>query len=264
MIGVFGNAPKNSSKQMLVKALPKDILQFELYPFMHSYWFVDCVRDYPIIEVIESHPEFEAYLAIKYASWYGHLNIVKHFTSKEENMQFVNAPALQSASCGGHLDVVKYLISIDDTNLNLDFAVECASEHGHLDVVKYLVSLGADTRRDNDYAFRNASRHGHLPVVKYLASLGANMDANESFAVRCACVNGHIDVVKYLISQGARHHPFLKTKTFICACGRGRLDVVKYLMSFEIEYSVIVEGFICAQEFAHVVEYLNPFFEKKR
>ena len=47
--------------------LPKDIQTSILFPFMHSNTLEECIREYPIIEVIESHPKFNKNEALAYA-----------------------------------------------------------------------------------------------------------------------------------------------------------------------------------------------------
>ena len=52
--------------------------------------------------------------------------------------------SVRYASYNGHLDVVKYLVSQGaDIRADNDEAVRWASFNGHLEVVKYLVSQGA-------------------------------------------------------------------------------------------------------------------------
>ena len=107
--------------------------------------------------------------------------------------------AIRWASRYGHLQVVKYLVSqgADITEID-NYAVCVASKNGHLEVVKYLVSQGADITADDNYAVCWASRNGHLEVVKYLVSQGADVTTRNSFAVQWASENGHLEVVKYL------------------------------------------------------------------
>jgi len=112
-----------------------------------------------------------------------------------------NNRAVRWASEYGHLEVVKYLVSVGaDIHAGNDLAVRWASSNGHLEVVKYLVSVGADIHADDDDALRWASNNGHLEVVKYLVSVGADIHACNDEAVRCASSNGHLKVVKYIKS----------------------------------------------------------------
>ncbi len=112
-----------------------------------------------------------------------------------------NNYAIRWASEYGHLKVVKYLVSQGaDVTVVDDYAVRMASENGHLKVVKYLISQGADLTVNDIYAVRWASYNGHLKVVKYLVSQGADVTVVDDYAVRMASENGHLKVVKYLKS----------------------------------------------------------------
>ena len=128
----------------------------------------------------------------------------KYLVENGADVKTNNNYALRWASRYGHLDVVKYLVENSaDVKTNNNSAVRLASEYGHLDVVKYLVENGADIKANNNYAVRIASKNGHLDVVKYLVENGADLKADNNSAVGWASRNGHLDVVKYLVENDA-------------------------------------------------------------
>ena len=112
-----------------------------------------------------------------------------------------NDGALRWASYYGYLEVVKHLVEHGaDIHAQDDYALRWASRNGHLEVVKYLTEHGADVHAIDDLALRWASVQGHLEVVKYLIENGANVVADNNLALRWASEKGHLDVVKYLES----------------------------------------------------------------
>ena len=143
--------------------------------------------------------------AVRWASEYGHLGMVKYLVSLGADIRSCNNEAVQLASEYGHIEVVKYLWeeACADIRSDNDYAVRRASANGHYEVVKYLCEAGADIRSDNDYAVECASENGHLEMVKYLVSLGADIQSDNDLAVRWASQNGHYEVVKYLYEAGA-------------------------------------------------------------
>lgn len=78
---------------------------------------------------------------------------------------------LKWASQYGHLEVVKFLISQGvDIHVSGDFALRFASLNGHFKTVKYLVKHGANIHKYHDEALKWASTNGHIKIVSYLKS----------------------------------------------------------------------------------------------
>ncbi len=126
---------------MFLSQLPKDIRIHVLYPFMHEECLFDCVKNYPIIEVIESHPKFNQNDVLLFASDLGNLNMVKYFIQKKDFCELMHGFALERASFHGHIDVVKFLVPLCPTGNN--HALRFAVANRHLNIEKYLVSVGA-------------------------------------------------------------------------------------------------------------------------
>jgi ankyrin repeat protein len=143
-------------------------------------------------------------LAVRYASQYGHLEVVKFLvTLPNVDPTANNNFAFQAASAKGHLEVVKFLVGLPnvDAVANDNCAVQMASKYGHLEVVKFLVSLpNVDASANDNFAVQYASMNGHLDVVKFLVGLpNVDVTAEDNFAIRWASEKGHLDVVKLLL-----------------------------------------------------------------
>ena len=151
--------------------------------------------------------------ALRWASRYGHLSVVKVLVKAGADVHAADDDALRSASAS-HADN--------------DYALRRASMYGHLSIVKVLVKAGADVHADNDYALRWASFHGHLAVVKVLVKAGANVHAVDDQALRYASQDGHLPVVEVLVTAGANVHA-VDDQALRFASERGHLPVVEFL-----------------------------------
>jgi len=108
-----------------------------------------------------------------------------------------NEEALRLASRYGHLDVVKVLVQHGaDVHASNDGALRLASEYGHIDVVKFLVEHGANVHANYDGALRWAFYHSHLEVIKVLVQHGADVHAISNQALR----HGNLEIFKVLKS----------------------------------------------------------------
>ena len=139
--------------------------------------------------------------ALRWASRYGYLGIVKYLVENGANIHAENDHALLWASANGQLEVVKYLVN-NGANIHADndFALRWASKYGHLEVVKFLVQNGADIHDEDDEALRWTSFYGYLEIVKFLVQNGADIHAEDDWALRMATKYGHLEVVNYLKS----------------------------------------------------------------
>ena len=166
--------------------------------------------------------------SVRWASAYGHLEIVKYLVSQGANVCYNNNIAVRYAAVNGHLEVVKYLVSQGaNVRANNDYAIRFASQFGHLEIVKYLVSQGADICINT---VCNVSERGNLELIKYFVSQGLDIKANDNIAIRSASAYGHLEFIKYLVSQGADVRA-ANDDVIITASLNGHLEVVKYLVS---------------------------------
>ena len=133
--------------------VPNDVLVAVLYPLCHEKTLQECVQEYPILEIITTHPQFNLAMAGVYTAQYGYLDLLKHFDLQGANVARHEQEVVVQASARGHLPVVQYLVSQGaDIRAQDDKAVEVASMNGHLEVVQYLVSQGANVRARDDSA----------------------------------------------------------------------------------------------------------------
>ena len=155
--------------------------------------------------------------------WYDRVReLLKQGTDPKAN----NSQALRYASYNGHLDIVKLLIPLSDPKADDSEALRYASKYGHLDIVKLLIPL-SDPKAYDSYALRYASLYGHFDIVKLLIPL-SDPKAVDSYALRAASFYGYLDIVKLLI-------PLSDPKAYDSEALRyasryGHLDIVKLLI----------------------------------
>lgn len=83
-----------------------------------------------------------------------------------------NDGALFWASFYGHIEVVRFIIDKEPT-IDVNEALIATSECGHIDIVKLLLDKGNDIHKHNLALFW-ASRFGHLEIVKFLLEKGGD------------------------------------------------------------------------------------------
>lgn len=106
------------------------------------------------------------------ASENGDINMVKRLIQIGATSYDI---ALKEASLFGHLEIVKYLIEKGaNIQANNNLALRMAVMNKHLDIVKYLIENGADIHINNEYILRKATELNHLEMIKYLIENGAN------------------------------------------------------------------------------------------
>ena len=153
-------------------AIHRDVLVGVLYPLCHETLFRTCVKEYPILEIITTHPQFDVTMAAYFTAMYGHLDLLTHFVSQGAKVCTHDNAAVVDAAINGHLDVVHYLVAHGaDVKACDNDAVVGASKNGHLEVVRYLVSQGCNIRAQSDRATRLALQNYHIKVVQYLEGI---------------------------------------------------------------------------------------------
>ncbi len=192
----------------------------------------------------------------------GNLEKIKKLNLTLEDIRSLDNYAFRYASYYGHLEIVKYLITfgegasppemiekgltLEDIRSFYNFALIWASSNRHLEVVKYLYNLGLtldDIRSKDNAALRWASESGHLEVVKYLIDKGLTLKdirSENNYALKWASENGQIEVVKYLeetikILKAKEEHK----KEWDYICGE-----IEYKPELGIEYFKHLEEFI--------------------
>lgn len=118
------------------------------------------------------------------------------------NIHTNNERALRWATEYGHLDVVKFLVengaNVHTTN---SMPLRLAVLGGYLDIVKFLVEHGANVHVDDNMPLRMAAIDGYFDILKFLVEHGANPEAENNRVIRGAANNGHIDIVAYLLQD---------------------------------------------------------------
>ena len=200
--------------------------------------------------LVEERHVDPSYKGLCYASYFGHLDIVKYFVEERkcniECKDQLGQTPLHYAAAQGRLAIVKYLIEEKGCDpmcrgprswTTLHFACESC----HLDLVKYLVEerkLDPSCQDEHDFTpLFVAAQFGPLDVVKYLIEVqhcGVNFgDEYGNSALHHAAARGKLDIVKYLIEE-IGCDPECRTKkgktSLYHACETGELDVVKYLI----------------------------------
>src|SRR3972149_3929431 len=89
-----------------------------------------------------------------WACKHGHIAVVRKLIDQEgADVGACDNAALRYASYNGHLEVVRLLVEKGaDVGADDNYALCYASEYGHLEVVRLLIDKGADVGACNNYA----------------------------------------------------------------------------------------------------------------
>ena len=198
-----------------------------------------CLTDRPIQDKTE---------AVSYASWSGHLEIVKRLVESDETKK---APtqlclgfllnAVTASSNRGFKDIVTYILDyLAEVNAVFDWdpILLCqAAEIGYLSLVKLFVEKGAavDATLDGNAPLQLASKNGHEGIVKYLLSEKA--DANSILAydlckpILHAASKGYTAVAKLLLNDADLRLQDGEGRTALHLAARnGHQEIVSLLM----------------------------------
>ena len=161
-------------------------------------------EDYSYINWNDIHENNE--YALKKASQYGHLKIVKKLIEKGANIHAETDKALEMAVKYSHKEIITYLIE-NGAHMNENIYIQ-AIERGHLDIVKYLHKYYIYTPY---YKLPYSATYGHLDIIKclfeyqppqeFIAFMGEDVALNK--ALKCAESYRHQEVIKYLVIKGA-------------------------------------------------------------
>ena len=160
----------------------------------------------------------EGHIALHYAAYNGHLDVVKYFTTElrcAEDRNNIDETPLYIACEKGFLNIAHYLINVHHCNPS------CRCNGG-------LTPLHA------------ACRNGHLDIAKYLIKEAhcspSCKDSDGETPLHIACHNGHLDIIKYLITE-EHCDPSCKDNTgetpLHVACFHKFIHIIQYLLSTE-------------------------------
>ena len=131
-------------------------------------------------------------------------NIILWLLEHGANIHVDSDYALRAASAYGHIEIVKLLLEYKaDIHADNDEALRWASENGHTEIVQLLLENDANLHADNDNTLRRACEYGHTEIVKLLLQYKANPHANNDEPLKLAQKNEHPDIVKLL--EAAMH-----------------------------------------------------------
>jgi ankyrin repeat protein len=212
------------------KGIPLDVVKAYITPHFHTLCILDCVYDYPFIDIITKHPSYNhgnsKYQVLSIATGCGHLELVQHLVEVEELE--VSGHVLSVACVNGHLPIVKYLVengadvNWDDEEHHASSIISLVVGAGQVSVLEYLIEQGADVNDDD--IFRVMPCDHNLIAFEYL--VGAGIDKNR--LVGYASWYGNWNFVLYLIDEGADPHTVFVDKTPVeWALLAGRTDIVR-------------------------------------
>ena len=120
--------------------------------------------------------KFNKIFNLKYAVYYGHLEIVKFLYKHHQNdYDFFCKTTMNCAVINGHLDIVVWLSFNRSEGCGLFSKVKTttldfAAKHGHFEIVKWLheQSLICSEIKATKEAMNLAALNGHLGIVKLL------------------------------------------------------------------------------------------------
>ena len=151
-------------------------------------------------------PSFQRNEAIKWATFYGFVDIVKLLLQdKRVDPSAENNYSIRRASELGHIVVVKLLLQDKrvDPSFKGNYAIINASANGRTDIVKLLLQDNrVDPSAKSNSAIIHASANGRTDVVKLLLQdERVDPSADNNFAIQYASKRGWLDIVKLLLQD---------------------------------------------------------------
>ena len=178
---------------------------------------LDRVRQYIDMGFPPERKQFDRWTALHFASFYGHLDIVKYLIETcqvdKEGKDHSGTTALHIACKLGRIDVATYLIETCQVDVEAKDNDGCTVLHiatiaGRLDMIKYLIE----------------SCHSDIKTV----------DNNGSTVLHIATSAGRLDMIKYLIESGRieeeRNLDHRGDAPFLRASRMLQLEIVDYFM----------------------------------
>ncbi|EQC29733.1 hypothetical protein SDRG_12505 [Saprolegnia diclina VS20] len=162
-----------------------------------------CFGDEIALQLLhDSRLECKAKKATRFASYYGHVNVLRWL--HRHGRLIDNSMAMELAACMGHADVVRWLVEVGG-QAPTRTALAMAAANNHFKIVQYLVhAIG-----DDDDAMESANHrrsivplpHGPdettFSIVEYRSCWHVSGRAAD-----WAASNGHLETLRYLLAHG--------------------------------------------------------------
>lgn len=146
-----------------------------------------------------------------------------------------NDVAIRWASTFGHVEIVRALLADERVDpAAVDNAAMCmSSRFGRLAVVNLLLTDNrVDPGADNGFAIRWASAMGHSDVVRgLLAHARVDPAVMDNMPIIRASKNGKADVLRVLLADPRTHPGTRDNLAIIRACEHGQLDAASVLLA---------------------------------
>lgn len=146
---------------------------------------------------------------------------------------YAHGSALRMATVYNHLDLVKHFDQKYKLDLHFDdeLLLRCASYTGFPELVNYLLERGADVHANTDASLASAVHEGHASVAESLLKAGASATIHDNFCARYAAIRlQDISILRNLIVLGGVDPRFDHDWLLIEACKRGYIQIVRFLL----------------------------------
>jgi len=268
---LFNDYISNSNLEGIKRILPyTELSGIKNKCFIDACWFgrlemaqIIYATNKPNIKYFFCSREYNTYgNALKKASEYGHLEIVKWLLTLKESATCKDYfDAFKYACYNDHLEIAKILYNEDD---NLDINYISHNEHifegvcrcGNLEIAKWLHSFGDKINIDYKEAFKSAGKSGEIEIIKWVYSLNNNYDIHDiSYTIfHEALLYGDLDIAKWIHSLDNKldirkeddfmFKKFAKSNGDILShFGCNQIETLKYLNSLCSEYEIEIEGY---------------------
>ena len=117
-----------------------DVLKEYMYPYLYSSSFRKTIQEYPDLDLIENHPDFNPQDALNAASEFGYMDLMGTIIDKYDVEPLL---ALYHAAKLGDIKVINILLDHGDekNEFAISESLSIAAENGHLPAVRVLSDL---------------------------------------------------------------------------------------------------------------------------
>ena len=263
-IVVKGNIEEavNKGNLLAVRSIIENhqISESDLNKKANKLLFDACIKgNLPIVKYLIEDRKFKTtakdktngYNLYHYATFYGHLDIVKYLLEKcnldKDSRTKDGSNALHIACEKKHNDILKYLVETQELDIesinNKHFTpLHVSCKFNNIAAISYLVkdrNANIEAKTTDDYRpIHIACKEGFLPFVKFLVNNNAKINGKtmEGFTPLLIASKSNtkqsLPIIKFLIQKGAslKSVDNKKYKALHFAAQNGNLDLLKYLI----------------------------------